>query len=145
LIQFPFYAFIFGMIVGTGINKWLADLFVTITTPKTYSLLVAAYSAVLGVFIPSGGSKWVIEAPYVLQAAIQHHVNLGWVVQIYNSCEALPNLINPFWMLPLLGILHMKARDLVGYSVLQLFVHVPIVFFLCWLFAQYIPFVPPMK
>jgi short-chain fatty acids transporter len=27
------------------------------------------YSAVLGVFIPSGGSKWVIEAPYVPQAA----------------------------------------------------------------------------
>jgi short-chain fatty acids transporter len=145
LIQFPFYAVIFGMIVGTGINKWLADLFVTITTPKTYSLLVAVYSAVLGAFIPSGGSKWVIEAPYVLQAAIQHHVNLGWVVQIYNACEALPNLLNPFWMLPLLGILHMKARDLVGYSVLQLFIHVPIVFFLCWLFAQYIPFVPPMK
>jgi len=24
-------------------------------------------------------------------------------------------------------------------------IHIPIVFFLCWLFAQYIPFVPPMK
>jgi short-chain fatty acids transporter len=145
LIQFPFYAVIFGMIVGTGINKWLADFFVAITTPKTYSLLVAAYSAVLGVFIPSGGSKWVIEAPYVLQAAIEHQVNLGWVVQIYNAAEALPNLLNPFWMLPLLGILHLRARDLVGYSVLQMFIHIPIVFFLCWLFAQYIPFVPPMK
>jgi short-chain fatty acids transporter len=145
LIQFPFYAVIFGMIVGTGINKWLADLFVAITTPNTYSLLVAVYSAVLGVFIPSGGSKWVIEASYVLQAAIQQQVNLGWVVQIYNAAEALPNLLNPFWMLPLLGILHMRARDLVGYSVLQMFVHIPIVFFLCWLFAQYIPFIPPMK
>lgn len=145
LIQFPFYAVIFGMIVGTGINKWLADLFVAITTPNTYSLLVAAYSAVLGVFIPSGGSKWVIEAPYVLQAAIEHKVNLGWVVQIYNASEALPNLLNPFWMLPLLGILHLRARDLVGYSVLQMVIHIPIVFFLCWLFAQYIPFVPPMK
>jgi short-chain fatty acids transporter len=145
LIQFPFYAVIFGMIVGTGINKWLADLFVAITTPNTYSLLVAVYSAVLGVFIPSGGSKWVIEAPYVLQAAIQHQVNLGWVVQIYNAAEALPNLLNPFWMLPLLGILYLRARDLVGYAVLQMFVHIPIVFFLCWLFAQYIPFVPPMK
>ena len=145
LIQFPFYAVIFGMIVGTGINKWLADLFVAITTPNTYSLLVAVYSAVLGVFIPSGGSKWVIEASYVLQAAIQQQVNLGWVVQIYNAAEALPNLLNPFWMLPLLGILHMRARDLVGYSVLQMFVHIPIVFFLCWLFAQYIPFVPPLK
>ncbi|MCG6536594.1 MAG: TIGR00366 family protein, partial [Syntrophales bacterium LBB04] len=56
-----------------------------------------------------------------------------------------PNLLNPFWMLPLLGLLHMKARDLVGYSVLQMFVHIPLVFFLCWFFAQYIPFVPPLK
>lgn len=145
LIQFPFYAVIFGMIVGTGINKWLADLFVAVTTPKTYSLLVAAYSAILGVFIPSGGSKWVIEAPYVLDAAIRHQVNMGWVVQIYNAAEALPNLLNPFWMLPLLGILYLKARDLVGYAVLQMFVHIPIVFFLCWFFAQYITFVPPVK
>jgi short-chain fatty acids transporter len=145
LIQFPFYAVIFGMIVGTGITKWLADLFVSITTPGTYPLLVALYSATLGVFIPSGGSKWVIEAPYILQAAIDHKVNMGWVVQIYNASEALPNLLNPFWMLPLLGMLHIKARDLVGYSVLQLIVHVPLVFLLCWLFAYYIPFVPPMK
>jgi short-chain fatty acids transporter len=145
LIQFPFYAVIFGMIVGTGISKWLADLFVFITTKGTYPLLVAFYSAILGVFIPSGGSKWVIEAPYVLQAAIQHQINLGWVVQIYNAAEALPNLLNPFWMLPLLGMLHMKARDLVGYSVLQMIIHIPIVFFLCWLFAQYIPYIPPLK
>ena len=145
LIQFPFYAVIFGMIVGTGISDWLAHLFVNITTHNTYALLVAAYSAILGIFIPSGGSKWLIEAPYVLQAANLHHVNLGWVVQIYNAAEALPNLVNPFWMLPLLGILKLKARDLVGYSVLQMFLHVPIVFFLCWLFAQYIPYVPPLK
>jgi short-chain fatty acids transporter len=145
LIQFPFYAIIFGMIVETGINKWLADLFVMITTKETYSLLVATYSTVLGVFIPSGGSKWVIEAPYVLAAAIQHQVNLGWVVQIYNAAEALPNLINPFWMLPLLGILHLKARDLVGYAVLQLAVLIPLVFFLCWYFALQIPYVAPIK
>jgi short-chain fatty acids transporter len=145
IIQFPFYAVIFGMIVGTGISKRLADLFVAISTPKTYALLVAMYSAILGVFIPSGGSKWVIEAPYVLQAATQQQVNLGWVVQIYNAAEALPNLLNPFWMLPLLGLLRVKARDLVGYSVLQMFLHIPLVFFLCWLFAQYIPYVPPMK
>ena len=145
LIQFPFYAVIFGMIVGTGINDWLANLFYKVTTHGTYPLLVALYSAVLGVFVPSGGSKWVIEAPYVLQAANMHGVNLGWVTQIYNAAEALPNLLNPFWMLPLLGLLRVKARDLVGYSVLQMVVHIPLVFFLCWLFAQLIPYVPPMK
>jgi short-chain fatty acids transporter len=145
LIQFPFYAVIFGMIVGTGIADALAKLFASMSTHNTYPLLVAVYSAVLGIFIPSGGSKWVIEAPYVLQAANLHQVHLGWVVQIYNASEALPNLVNPFWMLPLLGILKLKARDIVGYGVLQLMVHIPVVFFLCWLFARYIPYVPPMK
>ncbi len=145
IIQFPFYAVIFGMIIGTGIADALAKLFALMSTHETYPLLVATYSAVLGVFIPSGGSKWVIEAPYVLQAANLHQVHLGWVVQIYNAAEALPNLVNPFWMLPLLGILKLKARDIVGYGVLQLMVHIPVVFFLCWLFARYIPYMPPLK
>ena len=145
LIQFPFYAVIFGMIVGTGISTWLADLFARVTTHGTYPLLVALYSAILGTFVPSGGSKWMIEAPYVLQAANLHQVHLGWVVQIYNAAEALPNLVNPFWMLPLLGILKLKARDLVGYTVLQMLIHIPIVFFLCWLFARYMAYIPPIR
>jgi len=85
----------------------------------------------------------VIEAPYVLLAAVEHHINLGWVVQIYNASEALPNLLNPFWMLPLLTILRLKARDLIGYSVLQLLAQMPVVILLCWLLARYIPFVAP--
>jgi short-chain fatty acids transporter len=144
LIQFPFYAVIFGMIVGTGMSDWLASLFARISTQQTYPLLVAFYSALLGIVVPSGGSKWVIEAPYILQAANLHHVHMGWVVQIYNASEALPNLVNPFWMLPLLGILKLKARDIVGYGVLQMIVHVPIVFFLCWFFARTIPYLPPV-
>jgi short-chain fatty acids transporter len=145
LIQFPLYAMIFGMIVGTGLSDKAAGLFASVSSHDTYALLVAAYSALLGIFIPSGGSKWIIESPYVLQAAITNHVHLGWVVQIYNASEALPNLINPFYMLPLLGILKLRARDLVGYGVLQLTVQAPAVFFLCWLFAKYMPFVPPLK
>ncbi len=145
LIQFPFYALIFGMIMGGGMSDWLANLFIRVTTPGTYPLLVAFYSAVLGVFVPSGGGRWLIEAPYVLAAANTHHVHLGWVVQIYNASEALPNFINPFWMLPLLGIIRLKARDIVGFGVLQLMVNAPLVFLLSWLFAQTIPYVPPMR
>ncbi len=149
LIQFPFYAGIFGMITGTPsdpspISKWLAELFVRVSDPNSYPVLVSIYSGVLGLFVPSGGSKWVIEAPYVLQAANDLKVNLGWVVQIYNAAEALPNLVNPFWMLPLLGLLGMRARDLVGYATVQLLVHIPVVLFLTWLFAQTLPYVAPV-
>jgi short-chain fatty acids transporter len=144
LIQFPFYGGIFGMISKTPIAGRLADVFVHVTTKGTFPIVVAFYSAILGMFVPSGGGKWVIEAPYVMAAANAWKVHLGWTVQIYNAAEALPNLINPFWMLPLMGILNVKARDLAGYSILQLMFHAPAVLLLCWLFAQTLPYVPPV-
>lgn len=65
---------------------------------------------------PLGGGKWLLEAPYVMQAANELKVHLGWTVQIYNAAEALPNLINPFFMLPLLSIAGLKVRDIVGFT-----------------------------
>jgi len=144
IVQFPFYAGIAAIITSSTISKDLANLFVHVSTADTYPILVSIYSAVLGLFAPSGGGKWIIEAPYVLQAAIEQKVNLGWVVQIYNTAEALPNLVNPFWMLPLLGILKMKARDLVGFGLVQLLVHTPIVLFLMWFLARTFTYVPPV-
>ncbi|MEA2336103.1 MAG: short-chain fatty acid transporter [Thermoanaerobaculia bacterium] len=135
LIQFPFYGGIFGMISKTPIAAQLAHAFVGITTKTTFPIVVAIYSAILGMFVPSGGGKWIVEAPYVMAAARQWGEHLGWTVQIYNAAEALPNLINPFWMLPLMGILNVRARDLAGYSILQLLFHAPIVMMLCWLLA----------
>jgi short-chain fatty acids transporter len=98
---------------------------------------------VLGFFVPSGGGKWIVEAPYVMQAANDLHFHLGWAVQVYNAAEALPNLVNPFWMLPLLGILRLKARDIVGFTFLQLLVHVPLVLGLLWLFGLTLQYAPP--
>src|SRR5207244_4183866 len=66
LIQFPFYGGIFGMISKTNVAARLAHVFVTITTKQTLPIVVAIYSAILGVFVPSGGGKWVVEAPYVM-------------------------------------------------------------------------------
>jgi short-chain fatty acids transporter len=144
LIQFPFYAGIFGMISKTAIESRLADLFVSFTTRESFPVAVAVYSAVLGLFIPSGGGKWVVEAPYVMSAANTWEINLGWTVQIYNASETLPNLMNPFWMLPLMGIIGVKARDLAGYSILQLLFHIPIVIFVCWLLTWTLPYLPPV-
>jgi short-chain fatty acids transporter len=78
-----------------------------------------------------------------MSAANDLHVHLGWTVQIYNAAEALPNLINPFWMLPLLGILGLKARDLMGYTFIQFVIHVPFVLALLWILAQTLTYHPP--
>ncbi len=133
LIQYPLYGGIVKMMTESGLAKRLAHFFVSVSTEHSFPVLVGMYSAFLGLFVPSAGGKWLIEAPYILDAAKSLNVHLGWTVQTYNATEALANLIHPFWMLPLLGILGLKARDIVGYSMLQFAVHVPLVLLLVWL------------
>ncbi|MEU4196594.1 TIGR00366 family protein [Kribbella sp. NPDC026611] len=116
LLQFPLYGGIFGMIAYTGISARLAGWLVQASSQFLFPPLVAIYSCVLGIFVPSGGSKWVIEAPYVLQAANELHVDSGWMVVVYDLGEASANLLQPFWMLPTLAILGLKARDIMGYT-----------------------------
>ena len=111
---------------GLALSDTIAHWFVSLAHDSaTFSFIVGIYSAVLGFFIPSAGGKWVIEAPYIMQAANEIHAHLGCTVMVYNLAETLPNLINPFWMLPLLGVLGLKSKDLVGYTSMQFFVHFP--------------------
>jgi short-chain fatty acids transporter len=144
LIQYPLYAGIVRMMTESGLASQMAHFFVAVSTRETYPVMIGVYSAFLGLFIPSAGGKWLIEAPYMLDAAKSLEVHLGWVVQTYNATEALANLIHPFWMLPLVGILGLKARDIVGYSMLQFVVHVPLVLFLVWALNFTLAYVPPV-
>ena len=144
LIQYPLYAGIVRMMTESGIATEMAHFFVKVSSQHTYPIMIGIYSAFLGLFIPSAGGKWLIEAPYMLEAAKTLQVHLGWVVQTYNATEALANLIHPFWMLPLVGILGLKARDIVGYSMLQFVVHVPLVLFLVWALNYTLAYVPPV-
>lgn len=145
LIQFPLYgaaaALLTGVKGGDGvtISHHLANFFVNIASADSFPVVIGIYSAILGFLVPSGGGKWIVEAPYVMQAAKDLHTHLGWAVEVYNAAEALPNLINPFWMLPLLGIVGLKARDVVGFTFTQFVFHVPLVLFLLWLLARTLP------
>ena len=44
----------------------------------------------------------------------------------------------------LLGILGLRARDVVGFTVVQFLVHAPIVLFLLWLLGLTLPYSPPV-
>src|SRR6185436_1373064 len=136
ILQFPFYAGIAGIITTTHLSEQVANLFVRVSTPPAFPALVAIYSAVLGVFVPSGGSKWVIEAPYVMAAAHTLRVHLGWVVAAYDLGEALANLVQPFWMLPVLGLFKLGARDVMGYTIVVFLALTPVVLILVTLLGM---------
>ena len=140
ILQFPFYAGIAAIITSTHLSQQLANAFVSVSTRASYPAVVAIYSAVLGVFVPSGGSKWVIEAPYVMAAAHELKVHLGWVVAAYDLGEALANLVQPFWMLPILGMFGLRARDVMGYTFIVFLALTPVVILLVALLGATLPY-----
>ncbi|XTR51933.1 short-chain fatty acid transporter [Pseudarthrobacter sp. So.54] len=150
LVQFPLYAAMAAILTkatghgGMTISAHLAEFFSDIGSGGGFAVVIALYTALLGLLVPSGGGKWLVEAPYVMQSATDVQMNLGWTVQIYNIAEALPNLVNPFFMLPLLAVLKLRARDLVGFTFLQFVFHLPVVLLLVWLLGMTFDFVPPV-
>lgn len=116
IIQFPLYAGIMGMMKGSGLAQVIAGWFTGASTPQSYPSLVLWYSAILNYFVPSGGSKWAIEGPYVLEAANRLGVSASDTVLAYAWGEMVTDIIQPFWAIPLLAVAGLSFRDITGYG-----------------------------
>lgn len=118
VLQFPFYAGIFGLMQNTGLGAWLGSLFVELSTRETFPFIVYVYSAVLNLFVPSGGSKWLIEAPYLLPAGAELGVSPVTVLLAYAYGDSTTNLIHPFFAIPLLAVTRVRFGEVVGFTLL---------------------------
>lgn len=124
VIQFPLYAGIFGMVKFSGFQDVAASAISRIATVDTFPLLNYWYSGLLNYIVPSGGSKWAIEAPYVLQAAKQLGVSRGLTVLSYAWGDMMTDAIQPFWAIPLLGIAKVRFSEIMGYLLMFFIVYV---------------------
>lgn len=127
VLQFPLYAGIYGIFQATGLAERVGAAFLSISTPHTFPAIVWAYSGVVNYFVPSGGSKWAIEAPYLLDAAQALGVPPAKVVLAYAWGDMATDLIQPFWALPLLGVAKLEFREVLGFLLLAFLVYAPLV------------------
>jgi len=118
ILQFPFYAGIFGLMQNTGLGSWIGSLFERFATQQTYPFAVYVYSAVMNLFVPSAGSKWLIEAPYLIPAGTDLGVSPVTVLLAYAYGDSTTNLIQPFFAIPILAVTRMRFGDVVGYTLL---------------------------
>ncbi|SMC81785.1 TIGR00366 family protein [Papillibacter cinnamivorans] len=116
ILQFSFYAGIFGIIVGTGLGTLITNGFTSISTPSTWPVITYIYSAILNIFVPSGGSKFVIEAPYIIPTSLNLGTSLNATIQAYQMGDSTTNLIIPFFALPYLANFKVKFNDIIPYS-----------------------------
>jgi len=127
IVQFPFYAGMYGIIKESGLAEIVGNWFVSISSAKTYPLLVYWYSGLVNYFVPSGGSKWAIEAPYLLDAAQNLGVPTAKVVTSYAWGDMATDLIQPFWAIPLLTVAKVEFKEILGYELLIFLVYILIV------------------
>ena len=118
VLQFPFYAGIFGLMQNTGLGEWVGALFAEFSTQRTYPFVVWFYSGVMNLFVPSAGSKWLIEAPYLIPAGEAHGVSVVTTTLAYAYGDSATNLIQPFFAIPLLAVARLRFGDVVGYTFL---------------------------
>jgi short-chain fatty acids transporter len=117
----------YGIIQSTKLAEILADGFVRIANGSTYPLLVYWYSGIVNYFVPSGGSKWAIEAPYILAAGKSLGVPAAKVVTAYAWGDMMTDIIQPFWAIPLLAAAKLDFREILGFCMVLFCVYAPIV------------------
>jgi short-chain fatty acids transporter len=115
IIQFPLYAGIYGLIHYSGLAETIGHWFVSIAGTHTFPIIVYWYSGILSYFIPSGGSKWAVEAPYVLSAAHALGVPARQAILAYAWGDMSTHFLQPFWAIPLLAIARVEFKDIIGY------------------------------
>jgi short-chain fatty acids transporter len=118
ILQFPFYAGIFGVMQNTALGGWIESLFTELATQRSYPAVVYVYSAIMNLFVPSAGSKWLIEAPYLLPAGEQLDVSVVTVLLAYAYGDSTTNLIQPFFAIPILAVTRLRFGDIVGYTLI---------------------------
>ncbi len=127
VLQFPFYAGMYGIIKSSGLADIVGNWFVSISSQKTYPAVVYWYSGLVNYFVPSGGSKWAIEAPYILAAAKSLAVPAHKVVMAYAWGDMATDLIQPFWAIPLLTVAKLEFKDIMGYLIIIFLVYLLLV------------------
>lgn len=118
VLQFPLYAGIYGVIKDTGLANRLAEVFLSVATADSLPTVVFAYSAFLNYWVPSGGAKWAMEAPYLLQSAAALDVSPARIAMAYSYGDMATNLIQPFWAIPLLAVARLEFKHILGYELI---------------------------
>lgn len=122
VLQFPFYAGIMAIMVSSGlaatISEWLTS-FATATTLPFWTFLSAG---LVNIFVPSGGGQWAVQAPVVIEAAQVLGTDMARTAMAVAWGDAWTNMIQPFWALPALAIAGLRAKDIMGFCLIQLIV-----------------------
>jgi short-chain fatty acids transporter len=128
LLQYPLYGGIVGLLgylpsgSGKALQTVLAEAVVRGADQYTLPFLTFVGSVLISLFVPSGGGHWAVQGPIAVDSALaigQHsRTYLGLISMSVADGEAVANMIQPFWLLPVLAIAKLNVRQVMGFTVI---------------------------
>ena len=116
VIQFPLYFGILGIMKASGLIVLISDAIIGLAGTTLFPLVAFLSAGLVNFAIPSGGGQWAVQADILLQAGQKLGVDPATTVMAFSYGDAWTNLLQPFWALPLLGIMGLRAKDIIGYT-----------------------------
>lgn len=120
ILQFPFYAGIMAIMHGSGLVESIANIFVGIASADTLPLWGLVSSFVINFFAPSGGGHWVLQGPFMINAANALGASQAQTAMSVMLGNGWNDLVQPFWILPALALSKLKLKDIMGYTVVSM-------------------------
>lgn len=134
LLQYPLYGGLVGLLgyqaakADKPLQTLLAEAVVNGATEHTLPFLTFVGSLLISLFVPSGGGHWAVQGPIAVDSALaigQHSpAYLGLISMAVAVGEGVANMIQPFWLLPLLAIAKLNVRQVMGFTVVAFLIGV---------------------
>jgi len=118
LVQYPLYGGIMGIMTATGLAGVIAAGFATFATAHTLPFWSYVSSVIISLFVPSGGGHWAVQGPFAVPAALKLHASLPATAMGVAIGEEVANMIQPFWVLPVLAIAGVSLRRVMAFTAL---------------------------
>lgn len=119
ILQYPFYAGIMAIMAASGLVNTVSALFVDFATSSSLPVWGLISSFFINFFAPSGGGHWIIQGPFMIEAAKTLHSSMPLTAMSVMLGNAWNDLIQPFWLLPVLAMSKLKISDIMGYTVVM--------------------------
>ncbi len=130
LLQYPLYG---GLVALLGyapphaggkavpLQTLVANGLVSGATQYTLPFLTFIGSLIISLFVPSGGGHWAVQGPIAVDSARAVGQTspgyLGLMSMAVAVGEGVANMIQPFWLLPLLAIAKLNVRQVMGFTI----------------------------
>jgi short-chain fatty acids transporter len=150
LLQYPLYGGLVGLLGylpeqaahdAKPLQTLLAEAVVSGATQHTLPFLTFVGSLIISLFVPSGGGHWAVQGPIAVDSALaigqDSPAYLGLISMAVAVGEGVANMIQPFWLLPLLAIAKLNVRQVMGFTVVAFLIGV-VAFSATTLIAPYV-------